>query len=43
MPDFSPHTPKGRILAAAGMAALVWLVVVAAYLTAMIEPFEQAL
>jgi adenylate cyclase len=43
MPDFTPHTPKGKLLAAASMGALAWLVVVAAYLTGIIEPFELKL
>ncbi|HYA03823.1 MAG TPA: CHASE2 domain-containing protein, partial [Syntrophobacteria bacterium] len=43
MPDFSPHTPKGKFLAAAGMGALAWLVIGAACLTGIIEPFELKL
>jgi adenylate cyclase len=43
MPDFSPHTTKGKLLAAIGMGALAWLLIVVAYATGVIEPFELKL
>ena len=43
MRDLSLHTRKGKLIAAAGIGALAWLVVLALSLAGFLEPFELKL